>query len=468
MGGTERAGVAPSAIELAAQRIESETGLHFSGGKRRQFDAALRRMAQALGEPDAERAARWLLAGSWDGARSEMCARFLTVGETYFFREPRALDLLCQQARAHLARRERRPLKVWSAGCCTGEEPYSIAIALRERVPGLDPCMVSILATDLNETFLGFARAGVYRRWSFRRTDPARVASHFRPLPGGRFEIAASLREQVDFEVLNLAGDSYPSAANGTQGVDVIFCRNVLMYFARPQMKRVIARLRDCLAEGGWLVVNPSEAAAELFEGFTPEYHPDAVFFRKTSLAQRAAAPACRAESPATAAQGPRTQAGGARAPRPALAPAVRQRAAPAGSETLHRAAPAQAAGAAEQGGALARAGTLSAAGEREEALKCLRRAAEAAPLDALLHRDAALFALEHGDQRLARDSVKRLLYLEPGSAFGHYLAALVEDARGRRAQAVRLLYACRALITGAGPDAELRETVDLWLERVQ
>jgi chemotaxis protein methyltransferase CheR len=440
----ERAGAAPGAIELAAQRIESETGLHFSGATRRQLDTALQRMAQALGEPDAERAAQWLLAGRWNGERSAMCARFLTVGETYFFREPRALDLLCQHARAHVARGERRPLKVWSAGCCTGEEPYSIAIALRDRVPALGPGMVSILATDLNEVFLEFARAGVYRRWSFRRTDPACLAAHFRPLPEGRFEIDASLREQVGFAALNLAGDSYPSAVNGTQGMDVIFCRNVLMYFARPQMKRVIARLRDCLVDGGWLVVNASEAASELFEGFTPEYHADAVFFRKTAPAQHAAAPARRATPPAGRPPGASAPAGRR------LAPKVDKDSEPT------------------QDRALARAGALSATGAREEALRCLRRAAEAAPLDAALHRGAALFALEHGEQVLARDSVKRLLYLEPGSAFGHYLAALVEDAQGRHAQAMRLLRACRALIADDGLEDELRETVDLWLERSQ
>jgi chemotaxis protein methyltransferase CheR len=453
----ERTGAAPSAIELAAQRIESETGLHFSGGTRRQFDTALQRMAQALGEPDAERAAQWLLAGRWNGARSAMCARFLTVGETYFFREPRALDLLCQHARAHVARGERRPLKVWSAGCCTGEEPYSIAIALRDRVPALGSGMVSILATDLNEVFLEFARAGVYRRWSFRRTDPACLAAHFRPLPEGRFEIDASLREQVGFAALNLAGDSYPSAVNGTQGMDVIFCRNVLMYFARPQMKRVIARLRDCLVDGGWLVVNASEAASELFEGFTPEYHADAVFFRKTTPAQLAAAPARRATTPSGRAPGARAASANAR---PACAPA-----APASRRLVPKmdkdSEPTQAR-------ALARAGALSATGAREEALRCLRRAAEAAPLDAALHRGAALFALEHGEQMLARDSVKRLLYLEPDSAFGHYLAALVEDAQGRHAQAMRLLRACRALIADDGLQDELRETVNLWLERAQ
>ncbi|WP_460826822.1 CheR family methyltransferase, partial [Massilia terrae] len=245
----------------------------------------------ALGHAHVPACAAWLADGPWDDARGAACARFLTIGETYFFREPRALDLVCEQARAHLARGEQRPLRIWSAGCCTGEEPYSIAIALRRRVPQMAPAMASILATDLNEAFLDFARAGVYRRWSFRNTDPADHAAWFRPVDEGRFEIDPALRAQVRFDCLNLAGASYPSAASGTLAMDVIFCRNVLMYFGPQQARDTVARLRACLVDGGWLVVNASEASPELFAGFTPVFHADAVFFRKDSQPQPAELP---------------------------------------------------------------------------------------------------------------------------------------------------------------------------------
>jgi chemotaxis protein methyltransferase CheR len=429
---------ATDVLDLAAQRVEAETGLAFAGTRRRLFDAALGRMAAALGLPGAAACASWLLAGPWDDTRSALCARFLTIGETYFFREPRALDLVCDVARAHLARGERRPLRIWSAGCCTGEEPYSIALTLRSRVPQLGPDGVTILATDLNDAFLDFARAGVYRRWSFRRADPAALDAFFRPLGDGRFEIDPRVRAAIRFASLNLASGTYPSAATGTAAQDVIFCRNVLMYFGQEQARRVIARLRDCLVDGGWLVVNASEASTTMFAGFTPVYHEDAVFFRKdvvrTAVDMPAAAPAV---APAVA------------APVPEAAPAL---------------APVLAPPAPRHDDAMARVHALADAGRRDEALQSLRRAVEADALSAPLQQSAALFALEYGDRALARQSVRRLLYLEPESAIGHYLSALIEDAAGRRPRARSLLREYGRLAAGA--DADLCGALGQWMER--
>ena len=133
-------------------------------------------------------------------------------------------------------------------------------------MPQLGLERATILATDLNDAFLDFARAGIYRRWSFRRTDPADLDAYFRPLGDGRYEIDPQVRDSIRFASLNLAAGTYPSLATGTAAQDVIFCRNVLMYFGHEQARRVIARLRDCLVDGGWLVVNASEASTRLFE----------------------------------------------------------------------------------------------------------------------------------------------------------------------------------------------------------
>ncbi|WP_460826797.1 hypothetical protein, partial [Massilia terrae] len=113
----------------------------------------------------------------------------------------------------------------------------------------------------------------------------------------------------------------------------------------------------------------------------------------------------------------------------------------------------------------MARARELMEQGSRDEALQCLRRAVEADPLSLPLQQSAALFALEHGERALAREGVKRLLYLDPDSALGHYLAALIEDAEGRRARALRLLHDCRRL---AGADRDLDGAAARWLERLQ
>lgn len=459
MSGSEHPMPAALVLELAARRVEAQIGLSFTGAKRRQFQLALGKMAAALGHDSGDACAAWLLADEWDARRSDLCARFLTIGETYFFREPRALDLVCDLARTHLARGERRPLRIWSAACCTGEEPYSIAMALRRRVPRLAPGMVSILATDLNEAFLDFAREGRYRRWSFRRTDPADRGGFFRALDDGRFEIDPALRAQIRFAPLNLAADGYPAAASGTLGMDVIFCRNVLMYFGSEQIKAVIARLRASLVDGGWLVVNASEASSELFAGFTPVYHEDAVFFRK-GAAPASAAPPRRA----TARPECRAVAGPALRPQPAHArPAPAARAAFAGPAVPPLPA------APQREALMARVHALAEAGAQAEALQCLRRAVEADPLSAPLQQDAALFALEQGDRALARVAVKRLLYLDPDSAMAHYLAALVEDAAGRRAQARRLLQDGRRLLAARpGADGELGGVIDQWLERMR
>lgn len=382
--------IAGNVLDLAARRVEAATGLTFAGPRRRQFDAALDRMAAALGLPGAAACASWLLAGPWDDARSALCARFLTVGETYFLREPRAFDLVCDQGRALLARGAARPLRIWSAGCCTGEEPYSIALALRRGVPQLPPGRVDILATDLNDASLDVARAGIYRRWSFRRTDPLELAPFVKPLGDGRYEVDASLRAQVRFANLNLAEGAYPSA------MDVIFCRNVLMYFAPAQAARVVARLRASLVDGGWLVVNASEASTRLFQGLTPVYLEDAVFFRKD-------APPPPPPAPVVAAVAPVAQV----VPVPVPAPHPESVAA--------------------DDAAMARVHALAQSSGREEALQCLRRAVEAEALSAPLQQRAALFALEHGDRALARHCVRRLLYLEPDSAPGHDLWALIE-----------------------------------------
>jgi chemotaxis protein methyltransferase CheR len=445
------------ALERLAQRVEAETGLQFAAGRRRDLGSAVRRMALAKGFGAEHALVDWLLAGAWDREKADLCARHLTIGETYFFREPRGLELLCDYARRKVgAGGAAAPLRLWSAGCCTGEEPYSMAMALRQAVPQLDPARLSILATDLNEANLEVARAAVYRQWSFRRTDPALRAAHFSALGGGRYLLRREIREQVRFAQLNLALPSYPSAATGTEGIDIIFCRNVLMYFSRRQMKLVIERLRACLVDGGWLVVNPSEASSELFAGFTATCYPDAIFYRKTGDADtRSAHPARPGPAPSLV-QAPRPPAPAA--PRPPV------RAASAG-------APAAGPAAVLQAQALARAG------DTEGALRGLLRAANHLPLVPELYQAAAQIALDQGDCAGAQRHLKRQLYLDPGSILAHYLSAVAHMGEGRPAAALRQFRTAGALLAALPDDAPvpgadgwqvagLRASVRAWIER--
>lgn len=166
----------------------------------------------------------------------------LTIGETYFFRNAAHFAALRERVLPELL--ERRAgvgsLRLWSAGCATGEEPYSLAMALADALPASPPWQVSILATDLNPQFLERARAALYGAWSFRETRDELRERCFTP-EGPRWRLRPELRRQVLFARLNLAEASYPAVANGTVALDLIFCRNVTIYFDEATRRRVAA-----------------------------------------------------------------------------------------------------------------------------------------------------------------------------------------------------------------------------------
>lgn len=170
----------------------------------------------------------------------------LTVGESYFFRELEPLERALADVVA--ARREQRRLTIWSAGCATGEEPYTLAmLAPRD-------WQVTILGTDVDVDALDAARAGVYGDWALRDTPEWARAAHFRPLADRRFELSRQIRAMVAFAPLNIATDSFPGP------LDLIVCRNVLMYFTAAARERAVRRLQAALAPGGRLVLSPLDA----------------------------------------------------------------------------------------------------------------------------------------------------------------------------------------------------------------
>jgi chemotaxis protein methyltransferase CheR len=182
----------------------------------------------------------------------------VTIGETYFFRDPEQFALIEREILpALLGPRapDSRPLRIWSAGCATGEEPYTLAI-LASRLGAAG--RTRIVGTDISRRALSRARRARYTRWSLRGVPPDMVDAHFLPV-GDRFELRRTLRDAVSFRSLNLADDTYPSSATGIVGMDLILCRNVLIYFDRETIARVAARLVASLAPDGWLVLGASD-----------------------------------------------------------------------------------------------------------------------------------------------------------------------------------------------------------------
>jgi chemotaxis protein methyltransferase CheR len=270
----------PPLSEFVARRM----GLHFPRERRDDLQRGLAGAAQEFGFPDAAACADWLLAAPPSESQLQVLASHLTIGETYFFRDPQTLEALARTVLPELIRlrrgREQR-LRIWSAGCCSGEEPYTLAILLHEALPDLSDWQVTITATDINPRFLHKAAAGVYGEWSFRNAPAGLKERYFHRTADGRYAIAPRIRKLVDFSHLNLAQDAYPSLATGTNAMDIIFCRNVLMYFTPPQARTVIGNLHHALVEGGWLAVSPSEASQALCPEFTAVNFPGAIFYRK-------------------------------------------------------------------------------------------------------------------------------------------------------------------------------------------
>lgn len=270
--------------------IAERMGLHFPEERWPDLARGLKTAGEELGFEYPDACVCWLKTRELTVRQIETLASHLTVGETYFFRDPASFEVLERVILPPLvARRSEagRTLRLWSAGCCTGEEAYSLAITCARALPDLQGWNVSILATDINPKFLAKAEAGVYTEWSFRGTPGWLRERFFSPAHDKKLAIDPTVKNLVHFGYLNLAEDAYPSLHNQTNAMDVIFCRNVLMYFTPEHQRRVAAALHHCLLDGGCLLVNPAEASTSLFPMFAMENIGGVILFRKTSQPPR-------------------------------------------------------------------------------------------------------------------------------------------------------------------------------------
>jgi chemotaxis protein methyltransferase CheR len=266
-------------------------GLHFPRERWADLQRGLAGAADEFGFDDVAECAEWLLSAPLTKAQLQVLASHLTIGETYFFREKKTLGVLSSRVLPELiqARRGREQrLRLWSAACCSGEEAYSLAILLRQILPDLAEWHVTILATDINPHFLRKAVAGSYGEWSFRDTPEGFKERFFTGAGDGRYAIRPEIKNLVSFEHLNLVEDVYPSLATDTHAMDVIFCRNVLMYFTPAQTRKVIGNLHRALIDGGWLAVGPSEASQALFPQFVTANFPGVILYQKGDAGCRA------------------------------------------------------------------------------------------------------------------------------------------------------------------------------------
>ncbi len=273
-------------LEKLSEFITSSLALYFPKERWDDLERNIIAASKEFGYTNVNTFIERIISSPLSREHAEILASHLTISETYFWREPPSFDALEQKIipdLIHLRQKQDKRIRIWSVGCSGGEEPYSIAIALHKVIPDINDWNISILATDINPKILKKAKAGEYRQWSFRGEPQWLKKNYFIVKGNGQFEIIPEIKKMVRFEYLNLAEDIFPSSLNYTNAMDIIFCRNVLMYFTQERFRQVAKGLHNSLLQGGYLVVSASELSVQNFQDFTPVKVPGFVLYQKTS-----------------------------------------------------------------------------------------------------------------------------------------------------------------------------------------
>ncbi len=251
-------------FRMLSELLRVHCGLHFDAETRYVFERRVMRRVRELELTSFAAYHLLLRSGSQGGQELARLVEELTINETYFFRERSQLNALVSEIVPELrAARDGRPVNIWSAGCSSGEEPYSIVILARESglVPGAD---FRVYASDISHRMLRRAREGIYRDSSFRDTEPSLRERYFSRCEQAR-RIADEVKQYVDFISLNLF-EASKLALLGT--MDVILCRNVIIYFDAIGKRRAIEAFHDKLRPGGYLLLGHSESLINLSTSF--------------------------------------------------------------------------------------------------------------------------------------------------------------------------------------------------------
>lgn len=427
--------ITPPSAEDCAQLISSSLGLQFSDQDLPVLQSLFAARMRAGGFTNAEAYLRVLATDSGEGRqeREQFTTRF-TTGETYFLRDARQLEVIIRQLVPELARRraDTRRLRFWSAACSSGEEPYTLAMLLREQAPELAGWDIEIIASDINSQVLDIARQGRYRDWSFRALDEPRKRRYFRQA-GREWVIDEALRRMVRFERVDLVAGRMPDASLGLDDLDLILCRNVFIYMTPVAIARIAAKFTSALAEGGYLVTGHGELLGHNTRGLHTRVFANSVVLHK-QVADAPTVPAI---------------------PLPAAKVSVLKRAGPERPRRLqsipalcHPATPPQ------SGAVLARQEELMQQAWRQAdrglvdaSLQTCREVIALEPFDPWPYYLQAQLAQESGDTAQAKALLNQALYLDPHLVPAYLELAAMLEAEGAAERAQQLLgAACRVL----------------------
>jgi chemotaxis protein methyltransferase CheR len=261
----------------------SRTGIVFGNAKRYFVDRRLIDRMAATGSASLRTYMSHLKYHAGGAAELQHLINAMTVNETYFYREEYQFQCLVNSILPEIVARrpphDTRPLRLWSLPCSTGEEPYSIAISLLQNWREVDRYNVEIVASDIDTHVLASARAGVYDDRSVQYLSAAIRSRYFSRPAEGRWRLRDDVRGSVDFVPVNLSDRL--DMRRHTEAFDVIFCRNLLIYFDDISRRQAANALFDALRPGGFLCLGHSESMSRISALFIVRKFPDAIVYQK-------------------------------------------------------------------------------------------------------------------------------------------------------------------------------------------
>jgi len=258
--------------------IEERTGIHFDESRERFLSTRVREHMHARGYT---RGSELLRSIKKTNVEYDSLLERLLTQETSFFRYPAVFEAFEKRVlpELHVSKfwKNPRTIRVWSAGCSTGEEPYSVAITIADSLSFADAWNVEILATDVGRQALKHAEAGIYAGRSLASVSAKQLAAHFTALDG-KYQVKSRLRKMISFAPMNLASPVYVGR------MDLIFCMNVLIYFTEERRGALVQRFYDALEPGGYLFLGHSESISKMPVKFQAIVLGDCILYRKPTV----------------------------------------------------------------------------------------------------------------------------------------------------------------------------------------
>lgn len=265
-------------VRRLCELLYRRTGMLFSDTKRYYID---RRLAERIAATGSDSFQSYFALLRSDAAHEvEHLVNAFTVNETYFYREDHQLRCLTDNLLPQIvaAKKPSEPIRIWSIPCSTGEEPYSIAIWLMENWREVDRYDIEIVGSDIDTQALQAAADGIYGARALMRLPQMVISRYFAPVAGDQYQIDPGLRGSIRFTRANLV-DAADMAAY--RGFDVVFCRNVLIYFDDTSRRMAAENLYDCLRPGGYFCLGHSESMSRISPLFRVCRFPDAIVYQR-------------------------------------------------------------------------------------------------------------------------------------------------------------------------------------------